>query len=299
MKTRFLILFIVIFSFSFINFAFSKDIPVKFDLSDNASSITSNTIVVSGSYQPYHIITIKSEVSGKILKMNIDEGEVVPRGVVYWHIDSSSLQEQAKQIEDTIDLLKKQHKILLDILNLKKKTLNRYQVLYKRHRIPEQTLDNIRLEYLSNLNTIIANEQQQHQLFQKLISLKDTIRKCNPYFDQTYYVSELYHFTNEYVTVGEPIAKLLDISRARVRLILAPNSFLSLKNWIKNKAHLHCFIKLDQTKEWRQVKDFHFERIKVDPASGYLYSYSVDLILKPISSWLWGQVVKVRLVYNP
>ena len=305
MNNRVLKSFIFLILLIFISFlskkaVFSQEIPVKFNLSSNSSTITSNNVIsVAGSYQPYHSIIIKSEVNGRIVKMNIDEGEIIPKGKVCWYIDCNSLKEQARQIEDSLDLLKKEHKILADILKLRKRTLHRYQILYKQHKIPEQTLENIQLEYLANLNNIIINEQQQHQLIQNLIKIKDLIKKSMPSFNQSYYVSELYHYTNEYVNIGEPIVKLLDISKARVRLILSPKSFIKLRDWIKSRKHLICFIKKDQGNKWLKIKDFRFERMKIDPATGYLYSYSVDLVFKPIPNWLWGQVVKVRLVYSP
>lgn len=300
MRDKFLVFFIfIILFFSFIEAALSKT-TIKFELSDNSGQTNpTNTIVVSGSYQPYHSITLTTEVTGKIVKMNIDEGEIVPKGKTYWYIDCVSLKDQVEQIKDSLCLLKKEHKILLDILNLREKTLNRYKILYERHRIPEQTLNNIQLEYLASLNAVIANEQQQHQLILSLIKLKDNIKKSGPILNRSYYVSQLYHFTNEYVNVGEPIAKLLDISKARVKLILSPSSFIKLRNWIKDKVHLVCFIKKDQGSRWIRIKKFHFERVKIDPANGYLYSYSADIVFKPIPNFLWGQVIKVRLVYNP
>ncbi len=261
-----------------------------------------NTILVSGLYSPYHTLLIKSQVSGRIVKMNVDEGDLVPPGHVYWRIDCETLKSQAGQIRADLSLLVQDNKVLSQIISLRRKSLVRYETLYRRRRVSEQALDNVRLEYLSSRRALLANEEQQHQLSQNLIQLEDQIKKSEPKFAHTYYVSRLFHEKNEYVTVGEPVARLLDLSHARVRLVLAPSAFLRLRKWM-TYCHKHLgdsisyYIRLEHG-NWIQIHP-HLERFKLDPADGYLYSYSVDLVFPPVHGWLWGQVVKVRLVFHP
>ncbi len=249
--------------------------------------------LVSAAYSPYRVIEVASEFSGEILEIPAKEGEILEPGHPLVRMDCKAERARLDLLQHTLRELENEEKILSEIAGLREKTLGRYQRLYKEERIPEQTLEDARASWLSAQRALSRNRQQQLEARARIVELEDLIKKANPAFPLPLYVSRIYVEPCERVSAGRPLARLLDVSRARVSLVLPPEDFKRLASKVQNGSSLPFTLFLPQGTGLRLSG--RVEKLKEDRASGYLYSYGLDLVFEPVKGLLWGEVVKIGL----
>ncbi len=256
-------------------------------------SAPSPVSLVSAAYSPYKVFEIKAETAGRILDISAKEGETLETGIPLLQIDCWAQEAQKKVLQETLDELTGEEDLLRQIVALRKKSLQRYLKLFKEHRVAEQALENVKQEWLTARRALFQNRQQQLQVRSSMITLEDQIQKARPTFPQPMYVSYLYVEPHEWVTLGEPVARLLDVSRAKLTLVLSPKVFRALASRLKNGDRIpFTLVCPDGT---RIQLTGTVEKLKEDRSADYLYSYSLDLVFKPIEDLLWGEVVQVEL----
>ncbi len=245
----------------------------------------------SASYSPYRSYEILSEVAGRITAWGADEGEILPAGSPLLEIEHEALDIESEQLEKKLHLLLEEERNLRRILALKEKKLDRYRRLLKEGHLQPQAVEDVEVELLSFRMQLIQNRKQQADTERALAKVRDQLEKSMPSFDKPLYLSQRYKERFENVLPGQPVARLLDLSRARLHLVLPPEEFKLMEAGAGAELSFSLI-----TPEGRRLHlKGRIERLKVDRDNDYLYSYGLDLIIPPQKGLLWGEVVKVGL----
>ena len=251
------------------------------------------SLVLSSSYSPYSVHLIRSETSGRIIRINCREGHILRAGTPLIEIDSHALRNQLQQLQAVLSSLRKSEKVLSLDLDLSRKKYQRYLALKKRGHIEEQAVENIEKEFHAAELSLIENRRQQADIRMNIIELKDRISKCAPSFSRDLYVAENFKELFETVVPGDKISRLLDVSMAKVHLVLSPRCFPLVKRALERERSFDFELVTEDGRAY--FSQGRVEKLKIDRDNSYLYSYGLDLVFKPIPDILWGQVVKVRL----
>ncbi len=253
-----------------------------------------NTVIkLSGVYAPYSVHLIKAEVSGRVNKVNAKEGQLLPAGTPIMEIEHTALTKELNSLEQVLEALAQERKVLLKNLELVKRKFGRYLKLKREGHVEEQIVEDVESQVNSAEMALIANKQKQAETKRAIWELKDKIKKSRPCFDKPLYVSQNFKELYETVVPGENLSRLLDVSKAKIHLVLSLSCFKVLEKTLSSGRKIHFSIILPDN---RTIEiDGNVEKLKLDPDNSYLYSYGFDLIFQPIPGLLWGQVVRVEL----
>ncbi len=259
----------------------------------SSGACASDRMVFSTAYSPYSVHVIRSEVSGRIVRINAREGQVLKAGVPVMEIDARALKEEAGEMESVLASLEKSEKILSRDMELLNKKYSRYLALRKKGHVEEQAVENMERELHGAELLLIDNRRQQAEMRRNIIDIRDRIRKCAPSFSRDLYVAENFKEIFETVVPGDRLSRLLDISRAKTHIVLSPACFASIKQELSSGRPLSFDLVTGNGRVFSCRG--RVEKLKLDPDNSYLYSYGFDLVFAPLPDLLWGQVVKVRL----
>ncbi len=252
-------------------------------------------ITISSVYSPYSTHLIKSELSGTIKKINGIEGQILKAHTPLLELDCEGSQEELNKLKNILTDLKKARKVQEKNLDLMKKKYERYLRLFKKGHIEKQTLEDIEAAYNQNRLLVIDNSRQQEEISRAIIATKEKLKKCAPSFNKDLYVSQNFKELYDTVMPGEPLARLLDTSFAKVHLSLPLECFKKLKDKLTTCSSLKVRIISNEGKQFT-VKA-KIEKLKIDTDNDYLYSYGFDLVFKPVKGLLFGEVVTIKI--NP
>lgn len=190
--------------------------------------------------EPYETITIKSAVSGEVkdISLSLEGTQVFNKRVVY--------------IDDFLDKINlktslENKTILEEITKLNKESLENLKETYKRQKsyylrmnrlstVSKTQKDNAfnsyssaKVQYLSTKEKILSLEQQLLDLKYKISQLKKSIKDKSIILNGEYLYSILVK-KRDFVAMGTPIAKIQDISRAKLVLYLEKEEIETLNN---------------------------------------------------------------------
>src|SRR5690349_1021848 len=111
------------------------------------------TINALGTVTSLATVTVRSQISGQIMRVAFTEGQMVNKGDLLVEIDSRPYQLALSQAEGAL----KQHQALLQAAQL---DLERYQSLAKTNAIPRQQLDQQVATVQQNQGLVIADQAQ-------------------------------------------------------------------------------------------------------------------------------------------
>lgn len=178
---------------------------------------------------------VSSEMPGKIISFNYDEGTSIRKGEIIVQIDTSRLFLQKKQIEAKIEALNLKIpdvsadiKVLETKLKNAEKEKNRIENLFNQNSTTQQTLDNIKtevavieaqisaLEFNADKNTSSLLSERK-PLIAQLRSIEDEISRCTVknHIDGTILVK--YHKEGEIIMSGTPLYKIADLDTLILR----------------------------------------------------------------------------------
>ncbi len=251
------------------------------------------SVTLSGVYSPYRIHVIKAEVTGTIIKINAREGQMLPAGIPIMEIDCSALEKQLELLKDIVSALTEERKLLEKNLELVRKKYNRYLQLKKAGHIEQQLVEDMEAQVNAALMSMVDNRRQIAATKRSISEIQDRIKKSRPLFDRPLYVSQNFKELYESTVPGEKLSRLLDISKAKIHLVLSISCFKRLQKRLTREKTINFSI-LDKNGKAIQLKG-KAERLKIDTDNHYLYSYGFDLVFSPLENLLWGQVVRVQL----
>jgi len=295
-KTLFLNIFLSLFFLLFLSSLGSARSQVELaekGLKQPERCENAKEIVLSGAYSPYSVHVIKAEVAGHIKRINAREGQILKEHTPIMEIDCAALEKQLGSLKDVLKALELEKDVLERNLQLSRKKFLRYLKLKKEGHIEQQLVEDMETQVNSSRMSLMENRRHQAETRRAIAQLEDQIKKSRPCFDRPLYVSQNFKEVYETVVPGEKLSRLLDISKAKIHLVLSLSCFKRLKEALKEGRTLNFSLVLPDGKEIRARGQV--EKLKVDPDNSYLYSYGFDLVFAPIKGLLWGQVVRIRI----
>ncbi len=200
----------------------------------------------TGTFQATETI-ISSETAGKILELNVEQGQELKAGQAVGCIDSTQVYLASKQLEQNIKaLLRGRPNIQIQVEALKNELAvaesdrKRIQNLVKAEAASQKMLDDAsarvtviqsKIEALeSNLgtNTGTINEQAEALTIQ-LLQLKDQLKKCRIINPINGMVLESYARVFEMSAPGKPLYKIADLHQMDLKAYITQQQFSAVK----------------------------------------------------------------------
>ena len=205
-----------------------------------------NTNEASGTFEATETI-VSAEANGKILALNINEGDLLEKGQKVGFIDSTQLylsKMQLKQSGKAILSSRPDSKIQIEALKTELenavKDKKRIENLVKGDVASQKQLDdaNSRIAILqskiaalnSQLSTTTNNlNEQSGTVGIQLAQVEDQLKKCKITNPVSGTVLAKYANVYEMATVGKPIYKIADLSIIKLRAYITASQFAKIK----------------------------------------------------------------------
>jgi len=238
--------------------------------------------------EPINTVTLKSEVSGKIVlaKDNL-EGKVVNGLIV--KVDDKLDKIDLQNSKTSLKIISKMIEINKNLLPALKKSLDKKRELYKKIVPVASSSENqknalylafvsAKSQYVGTKEKILNLQNQKITLEQKIATLKDRISKKS-FIINGKYLYNLYVREGDFVTIGMPIADVSDISRAKLIIYLSEDE---LKNIDTKKIYLNG-----------KETNLKFSKIWKIADKIYISSYRAEIELEPKERF--SKLVKVEV----
>jgi len=192
-------------------------------------------------------ITVSSENNGKLLFLNMNEGDYFEKGKIVGCIDTSQIYLQIKQLEASINAaLSRRPDIPAQLLTLQEKlsTLEKEKIratnLFEANAAPAKDLDNVIAEIgitqsqieatKSSLNIQLRSilEEVEVMRFQKM-QLEDAFSKCRIKTPISGMVLKKYIEANELVFQGRPLFKMANLADMHIKVYVTEDMLSSIK----------------------------------------------------------------------
>lgn len=192
-------------------------------------------------------ITVSAESNGKLLFLDIEEGDSYEAGVVVGCIDSLQLSLQMKQLESSIKAalarrpdMPSQIRTLQDKLETLEKEKIRIANLVEANAASAKQLDDVNAEINITKSQILATkstlstqsqsilEEVEAMHFQKL-QLEDAITKCKIKIPINGIVIKKYIQPNELAFQGKPLFKIADLNNMFIKVYVSEDMLSSIK----------------------------------------------------------------------
>jgi len=200
----------------------------------------------SGSFEAEETI-ISSEVSGRIMKFNIDEGQILEEGEELGYIDSIQWHLKKKQLKAQIDALLSnkpdisvQLASLYEQLKAAEKDERRFKNLVESDAATQKQLDDIR----ANTNVIKRQIKAKESTLEistdninknidplklQIEQIEDQLNKCKLINPVKGTVLTQYARENEMASPGKPLYKIADLSTIILRAYITGNQLPGVK----------------------------------------------------------------------
>lgn len=155
-------------------------------------------IDLQGAVQENEQVMVSSETGGRILRLNVKEGEQVRRGKLIAELDLESVEKQISELETSLDLAQ--------------------QVFERQKRLWDQNIGS-EIQYLEA-------KSNKERLEKSLESLQLQLSKSKVYAPISGTVDMIITEAGEMVSPGAPIVMLLDTRRVKV-VVDAPEKYLT------------------------------------------------------------------------
>jgi membrane fusion protein, multidrug efflux system len=193
----------------------SSEIVVS--VSEVGETPTATTLNLTGTLAPYAEVAVSAQAMGQITSLNVELGQHKSKGNVLANIDSElkTLAVQSAQLN----------------YDKQKRDLARYESLYQGGTVTTQQFDDARMA-LANAQIQLAQAKKQLSDATVTAPISGIITEKN---------AEKGSFTN----IGSPIAKIVDISRLKIRMNVSESNVYKLTNG--DKAEVVCEALPDKT----------------------------------------------------
>ena len=238
--------------------------------------------------EPIETITVKSEVSGKVVVAKGDLEGKIANGLIV-KIDDRLDKIEINSTLNSIKVIDKMIKVNQNILPSLKKNFENKKILYqkvtplKSSSISQKdslysAYISARTQYSGTLEKILNLKNQKISLLQKVATLKDRVKKKDIIAKNSYLYS-LNVKKGEFVNIGMTLAILQNITKAKLIIFLSEDE---LKDIDKKRIYLDGKkTNLKFSKVWR-VAD-----------KKYISSYKAEIILKPFTRF--SKLIKVEI----
>ncbi|WP_281950995.1 hypothetical protein [Nitrosophilus kaiyonis] len=189
--------------------------------------------------EPFEIYSIKSAVSGKVVKSLIDlEGKSVKNKEIIKidsYIDEKTLidlQNKLKNLEDILKIEKESLKNLKKLNEIKKDNYNRIKNLKTKSKFEKD----LKLsDYLNTYNLYLSQKEKIKNLQIQIDDIKLNIEKTKDILDKKSikidgYIYKIYVKRGDFVNFGSPLVDVADISKAKVVIYLDKDEMKNIEN---------------------------------------------------------------------
>ena len=143
---------------------------------------------VQATIQSDEVVNVSAEVPGRIVKLNIREGQYINAGALIAKLDTESLQRQMEEVETSLGLAE--------------------TVFERQSRLWEKNIGS-EIQYLEAKNN-------KERLEKNIASIETQLRKSNIYAPTSGVIDQLLMQEGEFANPGVPIAMLVNINRLKV-----------------------------------------------------------------------------------
>ena len=191
--------------------------------------------------------TVSAEQSGQLMRLSVNEGDVVNAGTEVGLIDTTQLWLKIEQAEATKRVynsqkpdMEKQIAATRQQLDKARQEQQRYKELVSDGAAPSKMLDDANNQVkvlqkqldaqVSTLNTQLSTLDSQLSTVSVQVSqLRDQIRKCHITIPATGTVLEKYMESGEFAVQGKPLFKIADVSRMYLRAYVTSAQLKDIK----------------------------------------------------------------------
>ena len=136
---------------------------VKYETKKVERCTIKQVVEASGTINPVNTVSVGSTVSGLIKEIYVDFNSEVKKGQLLAQIDPANFQASVDQATAQINNAEANLARLNAVMEMSKKTYNRYKNLYAKNFIAKSELDQAESDYLANLAQIGAQKAQISQ----------------------------------------------------------------------------------------------------------------------------------------
>lgn len=188
-------------------------------------------------------ITISAENNGKLVRFNIDEGNVLQKETVVGYIDTIPLSLKKEQLLVSKDLISSKSKGVLSqiaVLNAQLNTAtinkNRTENLLKDNAATQKQLDDVLGEINVIKQQIKSIEIQNAPVVNELKSIDVQIKEVEDLLQKSILINPIngtvlakYAEPNELVSFGKPLYKIADLTQMQLRVYVSETQLASIK----------------------------------------------------------------------
>jgi len=188
-------------------------------------------------------ITISAEASGKIIKLDIDEGQVLPTDTVIGLIDTTDLVLKKEQIIAQREAIATKVQNIISQIEIQKQ--QKQNLLIEKKRIEKLLKDNAATtKQLDDINGAIdvidkqieSIETQNSAVLNELKGYDKQIEQINSSIKKSYIKNPVkatvltkYAQPNEYAIIGKALFKIADLSKMYLRVYVSGNQLSDIK----------------------------------------------------------------------
>lgn len=234
----------------------------------------------SGTFEAVETI-ISAEANGKILQLNIDEGQELKAGQIIGYIDSTQLYLQRLQLlQNKKAILSGSPDVKTQIEVLERELENaladkkRIENLVKGEVASQKQLDDINSKIAVLQSKIAAQKselgtrtstinEQSNTVVVQLAQINDQLKKCIITNQVNGTVLTKYAEANEMIAAGRPLYKIADLSTLILRVYVTGNQFANLK--LNQKVTVLIDSSEDEYKEYEGVVEWISNKAEFTP----------------------------------
>lgn len=188
-------------------------------------------------------ITVSSEVEGKLLFFNVEEGQEIKYGKIVGLIDTTQLylrreilKSQKEAIKSKVNNVFSQIAVLNEQKDMATRDKKRIEFLLKDSAATQKEVDDInsriniiekQILSIESQNSTIVNEVKA--LESQIAQSEDMLKKCNIKNPENGTVLNKYIEESEIVRPGTPLYKIADVSTLTLRVYLSSDQLNNLK----------------------------------------------------------------------
>ena len=179
MKKKILIgaIILVILVVIFLNLKGNRGIVKKVKVQKVKRMLLVEKVNATGEVRPKKFVDLSSDISGRIIKIAVKEGDFVKKGQFLLKIDSTYNEWEAQRAKANLDDLKVQLKIQELNLKSKEREFKRYKSLWEEKLISQEQYENVKLGYENALHTYQSFVHRIEEAKASLKSAEERIKK--------------------------------------------------------------------------------------------------------------------------
>ncbi len=207
------------------------------------ASVALNATIYYAKVEPVQKYSIKSAVSGKVLKSNYEMEGRVSNGKIIIHLDDILNREDLKNsiqklktIKNLISITKENLKNAKEIASIREKNYKKIKNLKTKSRVEKDNelissvnAQNQVLNLMSNLENLKSQLDDQNY---KIATLRDQIKKKSIIVPKGYLIYKLYLQKGDYAGVGTFLVDAYDISKAKLTVYVSKEDYDLAKNGV-------------------------------------------------------------------